>query len=161
MKLSAYALVHRHIWCPLGGEIVINRSGAPLLFPEQDIGNNSDVSYILYLEQTVNLPCSWYTVPGTGIGNSITFMLFLVDWSRNNHYGIGYCWSAQHTIRVLTLQKVDISQETITILNLNNHVWTRKTVSCIMLIKLCAYLVKKINWYPILEPCYRNKKKIG
>ena len=39
-------------------EIVIDRSGAPLLFPEQDIGNNSDVSYILYLEQTVNLPCS-------------------------------------------------------------------------------------------------------
>ena len=43
---------------PPARKIVIDRSGAPLLFPEQDIGNNSDVSYILYLEQTVNLPCS-------------------------------------------------------------------------------------------------------
>ena len=40
---------------------------------------------------------------------------------------------------------------------LNNYVLTEKAVSCIMLITLCKLInsEKKIDWYLILEPCYR------
>ena len=89
---------------PILPKILINRyryqlSECCFLYPDPGTG---------YLE---HLPCSHYTVLGTGIREQHTLMLFPVPCSgnnqygtANNQYGTAYYYSAPHTIRTLELQ---------------------------------------------------------